>query len=263
MAYTLTYSGGSITVNDGTLNSTTSLSLPGKNYAGYGQSIDQNMLSMLENFASNGSGPSNPIKGQLWYDSANAKLKYNTSSTSTPTWVILADSTGAGNISVDSITTANITTGANTTPGSITGTWTLTAGSSLQATYADLAERFEADTVYEPGTVVEFGGEKEITAVQADLSDSVFGVVSDTAAYLMNARAGGDATHPPIAMSGRVKVKVVGKVKKHDRLVSAGKGAARAASPKEATPFNTIGRSLEHKNTDGEGLVLAAVSAKF
>jgi hypothetical protein len=132
----------------------------------------------------------------------------------------------------------------------------------LTATYADLAERFEADSFYDAGTVVELGGENEITAVQFELSEDVFGVISNTAAYLMNGAAGDDTTHPPVAVSGRVQVKVKGVVKKGQRLVSAGKGIARAANPGEATAFNTIGRSLVNKNDDAIGTVLAMVTIK-
>jgi hypothetical protein len=152
-----------------------------------------------------------------------------------------------------------ITTGGASTTGNITGNWTLVGSSRLNATYADLAERFEADAVYEPGTVVELGGEKEVTAVKFDLSEDVFGVVSNTAAYLMNSTAGSDETHPPIAIGGRVKVKVLGKVTKGARLVSAGNGIARSATKDEATSFNTIGRALENKTTDEVALIEAVV----
>jgi hypothetical protein len=157
------------------------------------------------------------------------------------------------------IQTPIITTGANTTTGNITGNWALTAGSRLLSTYADLAERFEADAIYDAGTVVEMGGDKEITSVQYELSEDVFGVVSTTAGYLMNAMAGDDDTHPAIAVGGRVQVKVIGKVTKGQRLVSAGNGMARAAQKGEATAFNTIGRSLEDKLTDEIGAVEAFV----
>ena len=113
--------------------------------------------------------------------------------------------------------------------------------------------------IYEQGTVVELGGAKEITAVIEELSDKVFGVISSTAAYMMNSMAGSDETHPPVAISGRVPVKVTGKVRKGDRLVSAGGGIARAANKGEATSFNTIGRSLTDKTTDGLGEVTAIV----
>jgi hypothetical protein len=167
--------------------------------------------------------------------------------------------TGNANLAVNIVQLATLTTGSNTTPGTMTGNFTLSAGSRLNATYADLAERFEADTVYDSGTVVELGGEKEITAVKYELSEDVFGVISDSAAYLMNSGAGPDSTHPPVAVSGRVPVKVVGKVKKGDRLVSAGSGIARAAKQGEATAFNTIGRALADKDTIGEGTVEAVV----
>jgi hypothetical protein len=152
-----------------------------------------------------------------------------------------------------------LSTGANTTTGNITGRWALTTGSQLTATYADLAERFAADANYEPGTVVELGGEKEITIVKDELSDKVFGVVSNTAAYLMNANSGEDDTHPAIAIAGRVSVNVIGTIKKGDRLVSAGNGIARAANSGEATAFNTIGRSLINKDTEDAGVIEAVV----
>jgi hypothetical protein len=165
-----------------------------------------------------------------------------------------------GNIAPNKVTTGILqspTGGAN-----ISGTWRLTTGSTLQATYADLAERFESDNVYDAGTVVELGGDKEITAVVDDLSDNVFGVISNTAAYLMNHAAGDDQTHPPVALSGRVQVKVHGVVKKGDRLVSAGNGYARAATANEINAFNVIGRSLVTKLSDGPGHVEAIVVIK-
>lgn len=267
MAYTLTYSLGNITVLDSTLNTQTSLSLPGRNYAGYGSPVDQNMIAILENFAGP-TPPIAPIPGQSWFDSANKILNINTSSNLTPSWTPLLSGSNTnasfGNITVTGVlTTRNITTGGVSIPGTVTGNWTLTPGSRWNATYADLAERFEADTVYEAGTVVELGGVAEVTAVRDELSDKVFGVVSDTAGYLMNSAAGSDETHPPIAMTGRVKVKVRGQVSKGDRLVSAGKGYARAAKLNEATSFNIVGRSLEDKLTNDDGKVLAAVSAKL
>ena len=132
-------------------------------------------------------------------------------------------------------------------------------GTAVSARYADLAERFEADYPYIPGTVVEIGGINEITAVVQELSESVFGVISTAAAFLMNSIAGTDATHPPVAVNGRVPVRVVGRVKKGDRLVSAGNGLARAARRDEITAFNVIGRALKNKTTDDEGMVEAIV----
>lgn len=133
---------------------------------------------------------------------------------------------------------------------------------STTALYADVAERFAADAIYEPGTVVELGGWAEITRVQNDASDTVFGVISTRPAFTMNGGAGEDDTHPPVAMTGRVPVKVIGTVKKGDRLISAGAGMARAAQPGEATSFNVIGRALSSKLTADEGTVEAIVTIK-
>jgi hypothetical protein len=101
--------------------------------------------------------------------------------------------------------------------------------------------------------------EKEVTKVKDDLSEKVFGVVSNTAAYLMNSTSGTDATHPAIALVGRVTVKITGTITKGQRLVSAGNGVARAAQPGEATAFNTIGRALADKTTNDLGTVEAVV----
>lgn len=133
---------------------------------------------------------------------------------------------------------------------------------STSAQYADLAERFAADEYLEAGTVVELGGIAEITMAKQELSEDVFGVISTQAAYLMNGAAGEDRTHPPVAMTGRVPVKVQGTVRKGQRLVSAGNGIARAAQPGEATPFNVIGRALVHKTTAELGIVEAIVTIK-
>jgi hypothetical protein len=130
------------------------------------------------------------------------------------------------------------------------------------ALYADVAERFAADEVMEPGTVVELGGSKEITRATNDLSEQVFGVISTNPAFMMNGGAGEDDTHPAVAMTGRVPVKVVGRVRKGDRLVSAGDGVARAAQPGEATAFNVIGRSLVDKLTPESGTIEAIVTIK-
>jgi hypothetical protein len=163
-----------------------------------------------------------------------------------------------GNINPTKVTTTELAGGGN-----VYGIWTLVGNARWQSTYADLAERFESDIFYAAGTIVEIGGEKEVTIAKDSLSENVFGVVAENPGYLMNATAGTDETHPAIALMGRVKVKVVGKVSKGARLVSAGNGLARQASKDEITPFNTVGRALVDKFTDEEGLILAIVAAKL
>ena len=135
-------------------------------------------------------------------------------------------------------------------------------GTATAAQYSDVAERFASDSVYAPGTVVALGGAEEITQVNEEASDEVFGVVSslEQAAFKMNDGAGNNDTHPYIAMTGRVDVKVIGIVNKGDRLISASvPGYARAATKAECTAFNVIGRALTSKTTAGQGSVLAAV----
>lgn len=146
--------------------------------------------------------------------------------------------------------------------GSSSGYFNTVFAKATSAQYADVAERFAADEFYPAGTVVELGGTHEITCADEELSENVFGVISTRAAYLMNSAAGTDETHPPVAMTGRVPVRVIGSVRKGDRLVSAGHGLARAADKGEATAFNVIGRSLHDKTDAHEGTVEAIVTIK-
>lgn len=174
--------------------------------------------------------------------------------------VVGQTSTTVANLSVtNNITTTSVGTG---NIGSVANPFNTVHAKATTAQYADVAERFAADQLLLPGTVVELGGEKEITKVQQDLSDKVFGVISTHAAFLMNNMSGDDVTHPAVAMTGRVPVLTQGLVHKGDRLVSAGNGTARAALPGEATAFNVIGRALTDKLHSDLGFVEAIVSIK-
>jgi hypothetical protein len=159
-----------------------------------------------------------------------------------------------GYFTTGGIVTTNISAGANTTAGTLTGNWTLSAGSRMQATYADLAEYYEADVKYEPGTVLEFGGEKEVTLAE-DGTSKVAGVVSTDPAYVMNMKCKGEHI-VALALQGRVPTKVRGTINKGDMMVSGGNGFAR---PSSAPQMGTvIGKALE--NFDGiEGLIEIAV----
>jgi hypothetical protein len=173
--------------------------------------------------------------------------------------------TGGNLITAGLVSTASITkTGSNAVGniGSSSNYFNQVFATATTALYADVAERFAADEVLEPGTVVELGGSQEITRAVTDLSENVFGVISTRPAYTMNGGAGEDSTHPKVAMTGRVPVNVIGIIRKGDRLVAAGAGLARAAQSGEATAFNVIGRSLVDKTTTQQGTVEAIVTIK-
>ena len=374
-------------VEDGKLNLSTDLQLVGKNYAGYGQVINENLIKLLENFA-NGSAPMKPLPGQLWYDSLNKKIKFYTGSkwnqvipttisavrpsdlsnneywfdsinyklylkhndvfriiggntvsgsvtgggTSLTTTEVLSPSlvtydvvklqinnitvaiisdqtfevdvtdptypeitkifkgitligsdpiTGVSstaqnffwgtaadslkfdgkvpadfilaseidNIAGNATSLSNITfisAGSPSTAGIIEGAWSLSSGSTLQATYADLAERYAADAVYEPGTVLMHGGSHEVTLATKHATTAIAGIVSTNPAYMMNSDAGNDETHPYIALKGRVPCKVIGPVRKGELLVASGlKPGYATARQLGDDPHAVIGKALE------------------
>jgi hypothetical protein len=113
---------------------------------------------------------------------------------------------------------------------------------SVNANYADLAEKYLADADYEPGTVLHFGGSAEVSQCDVDMCSRVAGVVSTQPAYLMNDAIQGEHV-VSLALLGRVPCKVVGPITKGDMLVSAGDGRARAERiPQMGT---VIGKALE------------------
>ena len=409
MAYTITKSDGTTlpTIPDGTIDtSSTNLSLPGPNFVGYGQYLNQNLVHLLENFSSNSTPAGTNIQGQLWFDKFHQRLNvytvngfvpvsgitnsgtpplitndgefwfdtYNNqfyvSDAETKTFhlvgpqytksqgvsgaipVTINDAVSGGithsilqlqfgktivaTVSTDSFTPKNydpgfpviysgitingninssqlqpqapsttfssdtinafyvnttnfyspnvqITgggiTGLNTlnstyvnttnfyspnvqitggtlsgintlTPsgntlvnlGSASNRWATVYGVSSSALYADLAENYVADADYAPGTVLMFGGDKEVT-LASDATTAIAGVVSTKPAYLMNdALVGQHVT--AIALIGRVPCSIIGPVVKGDLLVSAGNGHARRST--NIQMGQVIGRSLEN-----------------
>ena len=133
---------------------------------------------------------------------------------------------------------------------------------STAAQYADLAERYASDMLLQAGDVVMLGGSAEVTKCNKELCDSVFGVVSDSPAFLMNAQAGNNDSHPMIALKGRVLVKIEGEGKAGDRIVSAGNGHARVASLDECTAFNVLGRLINDKYNEETALTECVVGVK-
>lgn len=131
---------------------------------------------------------------------------------------------------------------------------------ATRAQYADLAERYEADHLnnYEPGTVVVFGGEKEITLTNRVGDHRVAGVVSTDPAYLMNDN---DKNSPPIALRGKVPVKVVGKVAKGDILITSEMPgyAIVAPDPLTVSAAAIVAKAIENKVEQGFGVVMAVI----
>jgi hypothetical protein len=133
---------------------------------------------------------------------------------------------------------------------------------STAAQYADLAERYAADMALEAGDVVMLGGSEEVTKCNKELCDNVFGVVSDSPAFLMNAQAGNNDSHPMIALKGRVFVKLQGTGQAGDRIVSAGNGSAKVANLDECTTFNVLGRLLKAKYNEETTLTECVIGVK-
>lgn len=131
----------------------------------------------------------------------------------------------------------------------VTGNWTLSSG-TFQASYADLAERYAADTEYEPGTVLVIGGIKEVTVTNKYADTSIAGIVSTSPAYTLNANAGSNNTHPYIALKGRVPCKVRGPINRGELLVTSTiEGYAERSNGTEH-PTAVLGRALQ--NFDGD-----------
>tara|TARA_B100001094_G_scaffold320325_1_gene366392 strand:+ start:577 stop:1491 length:915 start_codon:yes stop_codon:yes gene_type:complete len=304
MPYTIDYSQSSktaIVVNDGTIDTSTSIGLIGKNYTRFGETLNENMLHLLENF-SNGTAPTNPTEGQLWYDTANSQMKVYDNGV----WSVLLSGSGTTKIefrnrkdtlgnfhkTIEHIVDANIVTimtddttawtphadekledgvtllstqfptiAAGTTMNNTTNY--KFRGLATSAEYADLAERYEADAEYEAGTVVRLGGTHEITQTMQAHDSDVFGIVSTSPGFEMNASAGTDATHPFVALAGRVPCKVIGKVVKGQRIVSSNTpGHAMVIATPADQCYAIIGRALESKDTDDAGTIEVVVGAK-
>ena len=390
MPYILTKSNGTTltTVQDATVDNTTSLTFIGRNYSGYGQTIEENFLHLLENF-SNATAPTNPIQGQLWFnstlqqlqvsydginfinasnatvsnvkpanaitgslwwDTGNSLLKiyvegdwhasevFGTAGSSwdfnkisslvgpqssikalynTGTFIVFSDQasyvpfndvsvssarfpvvkpgitlpganpiTGSSAVSTstgyllwgtaaEAITTKGVTvspvsdnntyyipfangttgnpsfyTNANFNYNPNTNILQVTASAAL---YADLAERYEADNIYEPGTVLVIGGSKEVTTTTKYADTRVAGIVSKNPAYMMNSAAGTDETHPYIALKGRVPCKVVGSILKGDLLVTSTR-PGHAEKSDGVLPGAIIGKALED-NLEGSAVI--------
>lgn len=103
MAYTINLTDGTIfaTIADGTINTDSSMTLVGKNYAGYGEFLNEDVIRLLENGA-NTSAPGAPLTGQLWYDKTNNLLKvYNGTLFKSVSGAIASSTTPTSNVTGD------------------------------------------------------------------------------------------------------------------------------------------------------------------
>ena len=113
---------------------------------------------------------------------------------------------------------------------------------------ADLAEIYTSDADYPPGTVLVFGGDKEVTISEKEYDSKVAGIVSESPAYLMNSRTEGVA----VALQGRVKVNAKGPISKGDLLTSSNDlGVAMALDHGKYVLGCALGKSLNDL-ADGE-----------
>ena len=135
--------------------------------------------------------------------------------------------------------------------GSSTKGYNTVHAKATSAQYADLAEIYEADSEYEVGTVVIFGGEKEITVSSMGADPRVAGVISGDPAYLMNSKATGQA----VALQGKVPCKVVGQISKGDMLVTHSQHPGVARKGTNPSMGTVIGKALEEYNSTDIGTI--------
>ena len=166
--------------------------------------------------------------------------------------------TGSGTLAVDLTDTA-IFTSTNTASRAVVrdGSGNFAAGTitavATEAQYADLAEKYESDQNYQPGTVVVFGGSKEITVSDIENDYKVAGVISTDPAYKMNC----DADGLYVALRGRIPCKVIGPVKKGDVLITSNRpGFAKASDqPHFVSASCMVGKALQDHDTPSEGVI--------
>lgn len=158
----------------------------------------------------------------------------------------------SSDVTFNKVTTKTLYGGDTNNTGVIQGLWTLTTGSTLQSTYADLAEYYISDNTYEFGTVMMIGGTSEVTIAKGQGTTAVAGVISKNPAFIMNEACSGRKL--PIALQGRVPCRVVGNINKGDLLVvSMVPGVAMASTDPKAGSI--IGKALGSYSSSRVGLI--------
>jgi hypothetical protein len=179
------------------------------------------------NYVAAGAVSGNGLSGSASSEGATFTVTSNATNENTANTIVFRDS--SGNFSANVIT-----------------------ATSTSARYADLAENYLADRLYPIGTVLMVGGDQEVTVAVKD-SLPVIGTVSENPGYLMNSELCGNYV-TPVAYIGRVPCRVVGDVKRGDRLSPSDiPGVAQATN---SVGFGqSIGIALENYNDTIEGLI--------
>jgi hypothetical protein len=163
----------------------------------------------------------------------------------------------AGNVSCGNIVNTNANGVGNI--GSSTTYFNTVFAKATSAQYADLAEMYVADASYSPGTVLDFGGDKEVTATTTSHSTRVAGIVSTNPSYLMNSTLS-CTNSVKVALVGRVPCQVVGTIAKGDRLVSSSTpGVATRLDITQYQPGCIVGKALEAYDSETVGTIEVAV----
>jgi hypothetical protein len=195
MSYTINLTDGALfaTIADGTINNASSMTLVGKNYAGYGQFLDTNFIHLLEN-ASNTTPPGAPLTGQLWWDSGNGLLKvYNGTTFKVISGATAGNTAPSGSVSVagdlwyDSTNAQlNVYTGTN---------WLLVGPQSSQG---------QGTTGAIAATIVDSTGNSHV-ALEMYVANTIVGVFSQDSAYSPSPTISGFTTiRPGITLSTQV-----------------------------------------------------------
>ena len=198
--------------------------------------------------SASGSGSTQLYENYFWGTASdalksNTSDKLNISDVTSGTFYLSFASTSSG--SQPLFTTSTISYNVTTQVLNATAT---------SARYADLAERYAADSIYDIGTVLIIGGTAEVTMSTINADVRVAGVVSKNPAYMMNSEAGTDETHPYIALKGRIPCKVWGPISQGELLVTSHySGYAQAWAPGDS-PNAIIGKALGTQS-EGFGLV--------
>jgi hypothetical protein len=196
----------------------------------------------------------NGASGIRVYDGDNTDFRFNNYYADEHRFLTRGGSSGA--IQVNG---GQIRSGTESAPTSATliGNWSIAAGSTFAATWADLAEYYSSDKEYDEGTVVEFGGDAEVRASTEPATTRVAGVVSTKPGFIMN--EGQQGTRALIALQGRVPCKVVGKIRKGDLIVASSIPGVAVSAGIKALPGTIIGKALQNYDSDHIGKIEVAV----